>query len=288
MTTTPRPRFSVRVGLTDTDNHDGPFEDVPVHLVVPLQDWVRETLSYPYDDNMLPDEQRARPICLRLRVPPYRDTFSGPSYVEALAGTTGPQLLDVVDAVLHARAAMEWERDSLKSILDDAGSAYRVNDAGDGLEERVAPAVHDAVRQTIADAAARPATGSAADHLAAAWQAAYGRGPDPVRAYSEAIKAVESAAHAVIQPNHAKATLGTMLGEFKGARHKFSTAIPAPAGDTIAPVEAMMRALWEGQTSRHGAQTATVPETMEAARASVHLAAALVQWFVSGAVVRTP
>jgi hypothetical protein len=49
-----------------------------------------------------------------------------------------------------------------------------------------------------------------------------------------------------------------------------------------------MRALWEGQTSRHGAQTAAVPETLEAARASVHLAATLVQWFISGAVVRTP
>ncbi|PSM41512.1 hypothetical protein C6Y14_22025 [Streptomyces dioscori] len=140
----------------------------------------------------------------------------------------------------------------------------------------------------MVDAAAGSASGSAADHLAAAWQAAYGRSPDPVRAYSEAIKAVECAAHAVIQPNRAKATLGTMLGEIKNARHKFSAAIPSPTGDSIAPAEAMMRALWEGQTSRHGAQTATVPETLEAARAGVHLAAALVQWFVSGAVVRTP
>ncbi|MGA5711173.1 hypothetical protein ACPCK8_32670 [Streptomyces cellulosae] len=288
MTTTPRPRFSVRVGLTDADDHDGPFEDVPEHLLVPLQDWVRETLSYPYDDNMIPDEQRALAICLRLRMPPYRDTFSGPSYVEALAGTTGAQLLDVVDAVLHARAASNLDRDSLKSILDDAGSAYRVNDAEDGLEEQVAPAVRDAVRQTIGDAAAGPAAGSAADHLAAAWRAAYGRSPDPVRAYSEAIKAVECAAHAVVQPNNAKATLGTMLGEIKNARHKFSAAIPSPAGDPIAPAEAMMRALWDGQTSRHGAQTTTVPETLEAARAGVHLAAALVQWFVSGAVIRTP
>ena len=109
-----------------------------------------------------------------------------------------------------------------------------------------------------------------------------------MRAYSEAIKAAECAAHAVIQPNHPKATLGTMLGEIKNARHKFGTAISAPAGDPIAPAEAMMRTLWEGQTSRHGAQTATVSETLQAARAGVHLAATLVQWFVSGAVVRTP
>ncbi|MYV48403.1 hypothetical protein GT031_23235 [Streptomyces sp. SID2888] len=141
----------------------------------------------------------------------------------------------------------------------------------------------------MVEAADQQRAGSAADHLEAAWKAAYGRGPDAVRAYSEAIKAVESAAHAVVQPNNAKATLGTMLGEIRNARHKFTAAVPTPVGgDPIAPAEAMMRALWDGQTSRHGAQTATVPETLEAARAGVHLAAALVQWFVSGAVVRIP
>ncbi|MGW3328551.1 hypothetical protein [Streptomyces virginiae] len=131
-------------------------------------------------------------------------------------------------------------------------------------------------------------TGAAPDRRRAR-PAAYGRSPDPVRAYSESIKAVEAAAHAVIQPNNAKATLGTMLGEIKNARHKFTTVLSTPAGsDPIAPAEATMRALWEGQTSRHGAQHATVPETLEVARAGVHLAAALVQWCLSGAVTRTP
>jgi len=32
-----------------------------------------------------------------------------------------------------------------------------------------------------------------------------------------------------------------------------------------------MRALWEGQTSRHGGQRGTVPETLEAARAGYTL-----------------
>ncbi|MEU4730805.1 hypothetical protein [Streptomyces sp. NPDC023588] len=202
-------------------------------------------------------------------------------------------LLDVVDALLAFPLELGLKTDSstafaLTMLLDNAGSAYRVADDGGGLELRVSPGVSEALRQTVTDAAAAPSAGSAADHLTAAWRAAYGLHPDPVGAYSEAIKAVECAAHAIIQPNHTKATLGTMLGELKGARHKFSTAISAPAGDPITPVEAMMSALWEGQTSRHGAQTVTVPETLEAARAGVNLAAALVQWFVSGAVIRTP
>ncbi|MGW3746837.1 hypothetical protein ACWD62_41565 [Streptomyces sp. NPDC005146] len=290
MTTTPRPRFSVRAGLAEPTD-DGPFDGMPEHLLVPLQSWVRESLTY---GNGTPKEA-ARDICLRLRIAPITSSPRlGPQYREALL-LSGTDLLDVVDEILAysttapTRGLDSWKIVPLQELLDNAGSAYRVTDSRDGLEERVTPAVRDAVRQTMADAAAAASSGSAADHLATAWQAAYGRSPDPERAYSEAIKAVEAAAHAVVQGNNQKATLGTMLGEIGNARHKFDTTISTPSGkDPMAPVEAMMRALWEGQTSRHGGQSATVPETLEAARAGVHLAAALVQWFVSGAVVRNP
>ncbi|MFD0426032.1 hypothetical protein [Streptomyces parvus] len=204
----------------------------------------------------------------------------------------GWELLDVVDAVLGYEDEEGWDcRDegTLARLLDIAGSAYRVDEDGDGLEQRITPAVRDAVSRTVADAEAEPGAGSAAEHLSTAWQAAYGLHPDPVRAYSEAIKAVECAAHSVIQPNHDRATLGTMLGEIGNARAKFATALSTPpSGDPIAPMEAMMRALWDGQTTRHGKKTPTVSETLEAARAGVHLAATLVQWFTSGAVARKP
>ncbi|WP_327135867.1 hypothetical protein OG311_37815 (plasmid) [Streptomyces sp. NBC_01343] len=281
MTTGSRPRFSVRLGLVPAPEHDGPFEGVPEHLQASLQKWVRSALLLGRGD----DVRAAEALCLRMRLVAHRS-----EYVSTLANTYDFQLLDVIDRLLELAPSSLTAGNlvALESLLDDAGSAYRINEDQDGLEERVTPAVRDAVQQTLADAAAQATAGSAADHLAAAWQAAYGRSPDPVRAYSEAIKAVESAAHAVIQPNNPKATLGTMLGEIKNARHKLTTAIPTPGNDPIAPVEAMMRALWEGQTSRHGAQNGTVPETLEAARAGVHLAAALVQWFVSGAVIRNP
>ncbi|GAA2997424.1 hypothetical protein GCM10020229_10450 [Kitasatospora albolonga] len=195
-------------------------------------------------------------------------------------------LLDVVDAVLgHESTDIGGDPDGqLAALLDESGSAYRVNDRGDGLEERVEPAVRDAVRKVISDTGAVPSAGSAADHLALAWRAAYGLAPDPVRAHSEAIKAVESAAHAAVQPNHARATLGTMRGELRSTPELFTFAIPGSEG--IAMVAAMMSALWDGQTSRHGKQIPTVPETADAARAAVHLAATLVQWFTSGAVRR--
>ncbi|WP_206309390.1 hypothetical protein [Streptomyces sp. A0642] len=289
MSTPPRPRFSVRAGLAEP-TADGPYDGVPDHLLVALQTWVKESLSYEGRP-----KEAARHICLLLRIAPITSNPRlGPQYLGALM-LSGNDLLDVIDATLAystttpTSVVASWRIRELQTLLDNAGSAYRVTDAEDGLEERVDPAVRDAVRHTVADAAAAASSGSAADHLAAAWQAAYGRAPDPQRAYSEAIKAVEAAAHATVQTNNKNATLGTMLGEIGNARHKFKTALSTrPGTDPIAPVEAMMRALWEGQTSRHGGQTVTLSETLEAARAGVHLAAALVQWFASGAVTRTP
>ncbi|GGU44528.1 hypothetical protein [Streptomyces violascens] len=287
MTSARRPRFSVRLGRSEAE-HDGPFEGVPAHLRDPLQSWVDDFLTA----RSYKDEETARAVCLRLRISAPGRGRSGGQYSSALAATQDDELLDVIDELLAYKAERRSvDRDAvheLAALLDFGGSAYRVAEALDGLEERVTPAVRDAVRQTITAAAAEPAVGSAADHLAAAWQSAYGRSPDPVRAYSESIKAAEAAAHAVVQPNHPKATLGTMLGEIKNARHKFSTVLATPpGGEPISHVEAMMRALWDGQTSRHGAQNATVHESLEASRAAVHLAAALVQEFVSGAVTRT-
>ncbi|MER7108798.1 hypothetical protein [Streptomyces sp. NPDC000229] len=41
MTTGSRPRFSVRTGLAAAPDRDGPFDDVPAHLLAPLQKAVR-------------------------------------------------------------------------------------------------------------------------------------------------------------------------------------------------------------------------------------------------------
>lgn len=239
MMSAPRPRFSVRAGLTEAPEHDGPFENVPEHLQQPLQEWVGYALDTDDLGDHTDEEAVERTLCLRLRISPSKQgRFS--TYHAALTTAVGPRLLDVIDAVLAYKAECGAEDPDairrLTAILDDAGSAYCVAESGDGLEERVSPAVRDAVRRTIADAAAEQSAGSAADHLTTAWQAAYGRSPNAVRAYSEAIKAVESAAHAVVQPNNAKATLGTMLGEINNARHKFATALSTPArNDPVAP-----------------------------------------------------
>ncbi|MGA5699876.1 hypothetical protein [Peterkaempfera bronchialis] len=211
----------------------------------------------------------------------------------AVAGLPADEVFDVVDAALsllrgtEARSYKQWytaARD-LEHILTEGGSEYRVADDLGSLEQRVDGTVREAV--IVAQHSAHTAkAGSAADHLKEAWQAAYGRDPQPAVAYSQSIKAVESAAHGVLEPNNAKATLGTMIGTLRGAPNKFQTAIEGPNGGEPTAVLGMLQLLWQGQTSRHGGQTPTRPETQEAAEMAVHLAATLVQWFTAGAVVR--
>jgi hypothetical protein len=144
-----------------------------------------------------------------------------------------------------------------------------------------------ALNDSAAKASARTDAGSASDHLATAWAAAYAIQPDPAKSYSESIKAVEAAAYAIIEPTNGRATLGTTLGHIRSHADDFRLILPAP-GTSVVPVIGMMTVLWEGQTSRHGGQHPTRAESAEEARAAVHLAVTLVQWFSTGSVQRIP
>lgn len=282
-------------------------EGVPDYMEIPLRQWVMALLE--------DDEANAQRVALhlKLRVDTGPRVYSPAKFLAA--GTTKEQLLDVVNAMLHLSTPptiqtyypnpATWsgrrqylgtqgssDREQAIAELEDmltlAGSAYRVNDARTGLELRVDATAQQAVASTLA-AARTPQSGSAADHLAAAWKCAYGRDPDPSKAYSEAIKAVESAAQSLIQPKHAMATLGSMLGEIGQSPQRFATAIPAAGGgDDIALVADMMRRLWKGQTSRHGSQNPTRHESQREAEMAVHLAATLVHWFAAGLVYSAP
>ncbi|MGI5359947.1 hypothetical protein ACQI4E_32265 [Streptomyces sp. CA-252508] len=279
-------------------------EGVPEHLEIPLRRWVMEIL--------LADEENAEKVALhlRLRVDTGPHEYSPAKFLASR--TTDKQLLDVIDTMLRFSAPPDPEPGSprayrfdmsgyvdgsadrnraiayLQDLLTLGGSAYRVNDARTGLELRVDNTAQKAVAGALA-ASRTPSSGSAADHLATAWNCAYGRDPDPTKAYSEAIKAVESASQSVIEPNNAKATLGSMLGVIRNSPQRFSTAIPAPRQENdIELVSAMMQRLWKGQTARHGSQNPTRFETQREAEMAVHLAATLVQWFAAGLVQRTP
>src|SRR5260370_38831709 len=87
---------------------------------------------------------------------------------------------------------------------------------------------------------------------------------------------MEARGRACLGPNTSGARLGTLLRLLLSHPEQFCLILPPP-GTGITHVIGMMKALWEGQTSRHGRQHPTRPETMEEARAAVHLAVTLVQ-----------
>jgi hypothetical protein len=183
----------------------------------------------------------------------------------------------------RTRARMRQE---LARLFDNSLSVYRMRVDGCGLERRSDPIATDALEEVVAAAVNAPA-GSAAAHLQRAWNAVHSIHPEPGIAYGEAIKAVEAAAHAVLEPNNSRATLGTMLRTVRDHPNQFSMAIAGRdgAGDA-SPLIANMKLLWEGQTSRHGSQVTTREETLEEAAMAVSLAVLLVGWFASGAIRR--
>jgi hypothetical protein len=249
-------------------------EGIPGHLWAPLEEWFEEAST--------PD--RLRSIALRTRVEFGPGDFRGLLRV-ARVEYGEEKALDVIDAMLYEGGENPGPRPGvdfsamLERILQLGGSAWRVSSDGDGLERRLETSVRDALDKSIEVGADT----SAGQHLSNAFAAAYGREPDSSKAYAESIKAVEAAASPVITPNDLKATLGTIIGEMRTHLATYEFAISPGSPDTAL---AIMTTLWNGHTDRHGGNLPTVPITSEAGEAAVHLAAALVHWFASGAVRR--
>ena len=114
----------------------------------------------------------------------------------------------------------------------------------------------------------------------------YGRNPNPSHAYREAIRAVEAAAIPVVSPKHAKATLGTVIGDMKSTPDKWKVSLQPAKGDPVMHVVGMMELLWTAQFDRHGTADESVPLTVskQEAEAAVHLALTLTHGFQTGVV----
>jgi hypothetical protein len=204
---------------------------------------------------------------------------------------------DIVDAVLHLlpsfvsllpfEPTLDPGRKVLAKLLEDS-PVLRMRMDGHGLERWSDVMTEEAFAEAVRSAEMTERSGSADGHLRKAWECVHAPEPDPVRAYWEAVKAVEAAAHAIVEPNNSNATLGSMIRKLRTHPESVSLAMSGRdgrAGDTERLI-ACLELLWKGQSARHGSDTPTRLETLEEATMAVHLAVMLVQWFTSGAVRR--
>ncbi|MEO6760976.1 MAG: hypothetical protein ABI220_01190, partial [Candidatus Saccharimonadales bacterium] len=132
--------------------------------------------------------------------------------------------LDVVEAILATNNNASIVVAALNVILVESGSKWIavINDNGQGarLDERVDSSSTNAYENAVLETSNQSGT-----YLKASWSGAFGRNPDPTKAYNDAIKAMEAATCPVIVPAQKDATLGHVIGELTAHPDKWSTAI---------------------------------------------------------------
>jgi hypothetical protein len=245
---------------------------VSTTLAIRLRSWIEETVAGGSDYDR---------VALRLDI---EEALEDGNVLYDDGYVADDDLYDVIDAFLDLD---DGDPSSLQEYLDDALSEYTVSEDKKSLVHRAEPLAAAAMIDSRSHAGGRADAGSASDHLAAAWAAAFALHPDTSKSYGESIRAIEAAAHAIVEPGNSLATLGTMIRYMRDHSADFRLVLPGP-GVSADTATAMMSVLWKGQTSRHAGQTPTRKETVEEARAAVHLAVVLVQWFSCGIVRHIP
>lgn len=282
-------------GVEDDDVQIANFlalhEDVPPWLDVSLWQWIGRNLLQPlggygeFRTGLLLKAERVLQEPMPV-IESHQYETGMPRLREAYVSKSDQAVLKLVDFLVaelsvghHPLVAM------LDETLSEARSAWRVGErrGRKGLVRRLPKGVEDAVKA----ATELPNGGK---RLAEAWNAAFGLEPDPSRAYSLAIVAVEDAAIPVVCPKKTDAVLGDAIGELN-ANEKWS--LPHQREHAEAPprqvLVAMMRMLNRGQHDRHGGAPLPLPDmTQPEAESAVMLAATLVGWFETGKVTKSP
>lgn len=187
-------------------------EGVSDGLAEPLRSWIERTAYY------LPEEVIER-LGVLLDIDLTNFWFQGSPHERLANAPLSNRLLDVTDAVLHSMATFAPSyagmgrrlnadnkkrevRESLQQLLDDAQSAYEVKEDSTGPQRRINPVAAELRDTAIKSAQIKSEVGSAVSQLREASDAVRAMHPDTKKAYRMAVTTVESAAHAVIEPNN--------------------------------------------------------------------------------------
>ena len=126
-------------------------------------------------------------------------------------------ILDVIDWLLRNDCG---SKDALEMILSRAGHELRVSPEGDRLVERI-----DSVNWNSYGEVVRPAD-KASRLMQDAWALAFGRDPNPLEAWSDAIKSIETLLKPIVSPDDSKATIGKMIAALRDKPEKWVCSLP--------------------------------------------------------------
>lgn len=274
----PRPPLSVRQSEDALEEHQQLHDGIPPWMISGSAAWADQFFTNRHGNYIVSTIQQAERL-LRVRlnwdgVYAARDSLINMLY-DSEAG------LDLLDICLYMCKSGGLAQ-QLQMILDEAGSAWTVaRDPDDRycLDRRVDSTVEAAARREMAEQS------PAAAHLRSAWYHAYGRNPDPSKAYSDAIKAVEAVACRTVIPKHPRPTLGLAIAAMRDKPEKWGTVMDVDCDVDAARM--MMNTIWKGQVDRHGTDDPTrSPLTQPKAEATVQIAVTLVHLFRTGAIYR--
>lgn len=170
---------------------------------------------------------------------------------------------------------------NLDTILEESGSKWRVGERNSicGLEERVDPAM-----QQMVDNAMDSSSGYG-QQLSEAWHYMFGREPNYSAAYAAAIKAVESIALPMVEPNNKDSTLSKASRVMRDQHWEFQIEAREENNVPGGVIQLLMSGLMNSQPDRHGGPDSGVV-SKEKAQVAVYSAVFLIQCFKAGLVRR--
>lgn len=260
-------------------------EGVPAYLTHPLVEWLRTEAGWhrPHAQGGV-DQAFLQKLALTVRIPvsPSSEMGGISNQITTALSRDENLFLDALDAALYLRGRGA-NAQGLRTILEMGSSAWTVSPAGSGLMRRVQATAVDAFTEATNSA------DTVSAELIEAWNAVFGRTPNPSDAWDHAIKAVEELLIPLVIPAVAKPNLGGVAGELHGAAEKWHLA-PSTSSTTFndgLTIEAMLRLIWPNP-DRHGGGAHRRPPTQAEAEAVVHLAVAIVQLCRDGGLTKTP
>lgn len=186
--------------------------------------------------------------------------------------TTEVILKDIIDYVLFNT----YSRDVIRGFNRFAVLSHLNWQASPDMPYQLMHRVLPEVEQNYLDCVGR-ASDAASRCLKEAWRAAYGATPEPMKAWREAVRAVETLLAPVIAPKARLATLGSMKSTLRQGLGKgnWSCTLPVKGSEDSCAKFLELLEMLQYEPSRHNAEEEG--PSAEAARGQVQLSLAICQ-----------